>query len=144
MKKNGKKGRKVEKVVLPEGVQEEAVQWALWDAETAGDLMYEGNPYTPGQPKFGDDFHTVQPVERSPLVATLSKGQTDHTGKGKDGGGDWSGNQFRRKKGGDRGHTNVVSLQHPRPYFKQQHHGGYMAQAQNQPYAQFVPNYSRL
>ncbi|KAH9808587.1 hypothetical protein DFH28DRAFT_1135288 [Melampsora americana] len=138
IKKNGKEGRKVEKVVLPEGVQEEAVQRARWDAESAGDLMYEENPYAPGQPKFGHDFLTGQLVDKMPPTQSTSKPQLDYWSKGKDNGG----NQYRKKRGGNRGHYYGGGFQQQqKPYFRQQSYGGFAAPVQAQTYTPFVPQY---
>ncbi|EGF98312.1 uncharacterized protein MELLADRAFT_96021 [Melampsora larici-populina 98AG31] len=70
---------------------------ARWEADSARDLMYEESPYTPGQPKFGHDFRTGQPVEPP-------KPKDDWSWKGKGYGGDNSrGWGQKRQRGGNRG-----------------------------------------
>ncbi|KAH9811054.1 hypothetical protein DFH28DRAFT_1182610 [Melampsora americana] len=109
-KKNGKKGGKVERVVLPDGVQALAVRRARWDAETAGDLKFEDNPYAPGQKKFGYDFYTGEPVTKATPVAGSSKAVVE--GQAVDHDGLW-----KKKRGGNRGKFYKNGFYHQqRPY----------------------------
>ncbi|KAH9816125.1 hypothetical protein DFH28DRAFT_1125552 [Melampsora americana] len=80
--KTRRKSRKrAEVVILPGGLQVEAADEANRDAQTAGDLKLKGNPYAPGQPKFGFDFLTGQEKESANRNKKMQSNDLQDKGK---------------------------------------------------------------
>lgn len=77
-RKKGKKQKKRYRIVLLKGLQEDLEREAKWKVQAAGDSMFEGNPYAPGQPKYGFDFFTGE------RVATSDGDQSESSGSATD------------------------------------------------------------